>query len=69
MVNALTIDVEEHFQAHAYERAIARDAWDRQPSRVTTTTRRILVLLAERGQVEMRVGMGGIEAHHAAEGA
>src|SRR5512145_83738 len=49
MVNALTIDVEEHFQAHAYERAIARDAWDRQPSRVTTTTRRILVLLAERG--------------------
>lgn len=45
--NALTIDVEEHFQVHAFETVVARPAWDRYPSRVVANTRRILALLAE----------------------
>ena len=48
MLNALTIDVEEHFQVHAFERLIGRDAWERYPSRVVPNTRRILRLLAAR---------------------
>jgi polysaccharide deacetylase family protein (PEP-CTERM system associated) len=47
MLNALTIDVEEHFQVHAFETAIDRSDWDRYPSRVGVNTRRILRLLAE----------------------
>lgn len=45
--NALTIDVEEHFQVHAFETVIGRSDWDRYPSRVVANTRRILRLLAE----------------------
>jgi polysaccharide deacetylase family protein (PEP-CTERM system associated) len=47
MLNALTIDVEEHFQVHAFETVIDRSDWDRYPSRVGDNTRRILRLLAE----------------------
>lgn len=46
VVNALTIDVEEHFQVHAFETLIDRSTWDRYPSRVVANTRRILRLLA-----------------------
>jgi len=49
MVNALTIDVEEFFHAHAYESVIDRDTWDAQPSRVVANTRRILDLLDAHG--------------------
>ncbi|NLX97041.1 MAG: DUF3473 domain-containing protein [Rhodopirellula sp.] len=45
--NALTIDVEEHFQVHAFETVVDRSDWDRYPSRVVANTRRILRLLAE----------------------
>ena len=45
MLNALSIDVEEHFQVHAFERIVRRDAWDRFPSRVVANVRRILRLL------------------------
>lgn len=47
MTNALTIDVEEHFQVHAFETVIARSAWEGYPSRVVANTQRILRLLAE----------------------
>lgn len=45
MLNALTIDVEEFFHAHAYETVIDRASWDDQPRRVGENTRRILELL------------------------
>jgi polysaccharide deacetylase family protein (PEP-CTERM system associated) len=45
--NALTIDVEEHFQVHAFEMVVDRAAWDHYPSRVVANTHRILRLLAE----------------------
>jgi polysaccharide deacetylase family protein (PEP-CTERM system associated) len=47
LCNALTIDVEEHFQVHAFETVIDRAAWDHYPSRVVANTQRILRLLAE----------------------
>ncbi|HXW00029.1 MAG TPA: XrtA system polysaccharide deacetylase [Anaerolineae bacterium] len=47
ILNALTIDVEEHFQVHAFETVVDRSAWDRYPSRVVANTQRILRLLAE----------------------
>lgn len=46
-VNALTIDVEEHFQIHAFETVVNRSAWDNYPSRVVINTQRVLQLLAE----------------------
>ncbi len=45
MLNALSIDVEEHFQAHAWEKALAGARWETLPSRVVANTRRILALL------------------------
>jgi len=47
ILNALTIDVEEHFQVHAFQRVVDRSAWDRYPSRVVANTRRILYLLGQ----------------------
>jgi polysaccharide deacetylase family protein (PEP-CTERM system associated) len=47
MLNALTIDVEEYFHAHAYECVIDRATWDRLPSRVAANTRRVLGILRE----------------------
>jgi peptidoglycan/xylan/chitin deacetylase (PgdA/CDA1 family) len=48
VLNALSVDVEGHFQAHAYERALAGAAEDAQPSRVVANTRCFLGLLAAR---------------------
>lgn len=47
IVNALTIDVEEHFQVHAFENVIDRSTWDHYPSRVVANTLRILSMLAD----------------------
>jgi polysaccharide deacetylase family protein (PEP-CTERM system associated) len=44
--NALTVDVEEHFQVAAFERTIPRDDWDTTESRVDANTRRVLDLFA-----------------------
>ncbi len=45
MRNALTIDVEEHFQVHNLEAGVQRSSWDRQESRVETNVHRVLDLL------------------------
>lgn len=44
-----SIDVEEHYQANAFDRVISREAWPRQPSRVVDNTVRLLELLGRRG--------------------
>jgi polysaccharide deacetylase family protein (PEP-CTERM system associated) len=64
MLNALTIDVEEHFQAHAYEKAIGRGTWSGQPSRVAANTRRILDLLARHGARATFFVLGWVAEHH-----
>ncbi len=46
-VNAMTIDVEEHFQVSAFEEKIARDEWHQYGSRVEANVDRILALLAD----------------------
>jgi polysaccharide deacetylase family protein (PEP-CTERM system associated) len=47
MLNALSIDVEEHFQVTAFDHVVSRDQWPDIPSRVAANTRRILELLDE----------------------
>jgi polysaccharide deacetylase family protein (PEP-CTERM system associated) len=47
VTNALSIDVEEHFQVTAFDGLIDRDQWPHFPSRVVQNTRRILNLLDE----------------------
>jgi len=49
ITNAMTVDVEEHFQVSAFEPHLSRAAWDAQPSRVEANVERILALFAEAG--------------------
>jgi polysaccharide deacetylase family protein (PEP-CTERM system associated) len=48
-VHHFTVDVEEHFHAHALERYAPRHGWDALPSRVEAGTRTLLELLADHG--------------------
>ena len=45
ITNALTIDVEDYFQVHAFSGAIHREDWDSFEPRVERNTHRILDLL------------------------
>jgi len=47
--NALTIDLEEYFQVHAFQEVISRREWDDHPSRIGVGARRVLRLLEEQG--------------------
>jgi polysaccharide deacetylase family protein (PEP-CTERM system associated) len=47
--NALTVDVEEHFQVEAFAGVIPRDRWEALPSRVEANTQRLLDLFARAG--------------------
>jgi polysaccharide deacetylase family protein (PEP-CTERM system associated) len=47
--HALSVDLEEHFQASNFEGLIDRRAWDAQPSRVAGSARRLLELFDETG--------------------
>ena len=64
MRNALTIDVEEHFQAHAYEKLIDRSTWDRLPSRVVRNTERVLQVLADHGAHATFFVLGWVAERH-----
>lgn len=48
-LNALTVDVEEHFQVSAFEGAVPRDGWAAMESRVEANTERLLDLFDEVG--------------------
>jgi polysaccharide deacetylase family protein (PEP-CTERM system associated) len=48
-LNALTVDVEEHFQVSAFEEAVPRAGWDAMESRVEANTGRLLDLFDEAG--------------------
>jgi polysaccharide deacetylase family protein (PEP-CTERM system associated) len=47
--NAMTVDVEEHFQVSALSEAISRSQWEGCESRVENNTRRLLDLFDESG--------------------
>ena len=49
IVNAMTVDVEEHFQVSAFDRVIPRAAWESFESRVERNTHRLLDLFDEFG--------------------
>ena len=44
MVNAMTVDVEEYFQASIFDRVVARSSWEDRESRVVANTHRLLDL-------------------------
>jgi polysaccharide deacetylase family protein (PEP-CTERM system associated) len=64
--NALTVDVEEYFQVAAFERTIARSAWDTLESRVECNTGRVLDLFASRGAKATFFVLGWIAERHPA---
>ena len=45
--NAMTVDVEEHFQVAAFERQVQRGDWEQFPARVAGNTGRVLDLFSE----------------------
>jgi len=66
VLNALTIDVEEHFQAHAFASAVPPSTWDAQESRVVASTRRLLALLAAHGARATFFVLGWVADRHPA---
>ena len=64
MRNALTIDVEEYFQAHAYAKVIDRADWERIPGRVVANVRRLLALLAAHGTRATFFVLGWVADRH-----
>lgn len=47
--NALSFDIEEHFQVAAFDGAVDPETWQRQPSRVVANTHELLAILEEAG--------------------
>src|SRR6202000_3069624 len=63
-VNAMSVDVEEHFQVQAMAGCIARDAWDAKPSRVVQSTNRVLDLFAAHQAKATFFTLGGVAERH-----
>ena len=64
MLNILTVDVEEYFQVHNFERVVRREEWDAYESRVEVSTDRVLSLLAEAGTRATFFILGWIAGRH-----
>jgi polysaccharide deacetylase family protein (PEP-CTERM system associated) len=47
IVNAMSVDVEEHFQVSAFDGQVARASWGERESRVVASTERLLALFDE----------------------
>lgn len=65
-VNALSIDVEEHFQVQALADVHARDSWDGCTSRVERNTRVVLDIFAEAGVKGTFFTLGWVAERHPA---
>ncbi|HTU10927.1 MAG TPA: XrtA system polysaccharide deacetylase [Allosphingosinicella sp.] len=64
MKNALSVDVEDWFQVGAFEKVIARDAWETIPARVEANTARVIDLFAEAGVKATFFTLGWVAARH-----
>lgn len=64
MRNALTVDVEEHFQVHNFEKIFDRKDWDKQESRVAANTRRVLSILKEKDTKATFFVLGWVADRH-----
>jgi len=62
--NALTVDVEEHFQVSAFEKVIDPDGWDGFDSRVAANTRRTLQLIGSHGLTATFFVLGWVAKRH-----
>lgn len=65
-VNAMSVDVEEHFQVHAFAGQIARADWPSHESRVERNTERVLQIFAERGVRATFFVLGWVAERHPA---
>ncbi len=66
MRNALSVDVEDWFQVGAFEKVIAREAWETLPCRVERNTDRVLALFDEAGVKATFFTLGWVAARHPA---
>jgi polysaccharide deacetylase family protein (PEP-CTERM system associated) len=64
--NALTVDVEEHFQVEAFAGVVPRDRWTALPSRVEANTNRLLELFARAGVRATFFTLGWVAERHPA---
>jgi len=64
--NALTIDVEDYFQVHAFAGAVRREQWESIPGRVEANTGSFLDLLAEGGAHATFFVLGWVAERHPA---
>ena len=64
MRNALSVDVEDWFQVGAFEKVIARDAWEKLPRRVESNTERVLDLFEQAGVKATFFTLGWVAARH-----
>ena len=62
--NAMTVDVEEHFQVGAFERHVARADWDRLPSRVERNTDAVLQIFGDAGVRATFFTLGWVAERH-----
>ena len=62
--NAMSVDVEDYFQASAFEGFIDRDSWDRLPSRVAGNTERILNMFDDYGVKATFFVLGWVAERH-----
>ena len=66
LLNAFTIDVEEHFQVSAFETQVPRSEWDGLASRVEDNVSRLLDLLASRKVTGTFFTLGWVAERHPA---
>jgi len=66
MRNALSVDVEDYFQVGAFEKVIARDAWEAMPRRVEANTDAVLALFEEAGVKATFFTLGWVAERHPA---
>jgi polysaccharide deacetylase family protein (PEP-CTERM system associated) len=64
ILNAMTVDVEEHFQVSAFEHHIRRGDWDSYPSRVEDSTARLLDIFEEAGLQATFFVLGFVARRH-----
>ncbi len=66
IVNAMSVDVEEHFQVSAFAGAVSRDDWETLDSRVERNTERVLALFAAAGAKATFFTLGWVAERHPA---
>lgn len=66
VANALSVDVEDYYQVHAFAGVVDRDAWATYPDRVDANTRRILDLFGRAGVRATFFVLGCVARRHPA---